>query len=238
MAEYERVPAEVLEKLSKVSTATVTGMLLKLGIRNTFMEGVYPLCPDKILVGQAFTLRCLPKREDIEQARGAIPRPQRQAVESVGPGEVLVVEARGHLGCGTAGDILVTRIKVRGAAGFVTDGALRDTPYIRTMDYPVYVAGANAQPSTRDLTDIAINEPIACGGVAVLPGDVILGDGDGIAVIPVRYVRQIADEGWEKERLEVYIRSQVEQGVSTFVAYPPTEEFMAQYREWCASQDA
>jgi regulator of RNase E activity RraA len=237
MADFERVPAEVLDKLKTVSTATVTGLLLKMGIRNTFMEGVYPLCPDKALVGQAFTLRYLPKREDIDEARGARPRPQRQAVESVEPGDVLVVEARGHLGCGTAGDILLTRVQVRGAAGFVTDGALRDTPYIRSTGFPVYIAGANAQPSTRDLTDIGINEPIACGGVAVLPGDVILGDGDGVAVIPARYARQIADEGWEKERLEGYIRSQVERGVSTFDAYPPTEAFMRQYQEWVKSQD-
>jgi regulator of RNase E activity RraA len=236
MAQFERLPAEILAKLKEVSTATAAGTLLKMGIRNTFMEGVYPLCPEQSMVGQAFTLRYLPKREDIDEARGTTPRPQRQAVESVGPGEVLVVEARGHLGCGTAGDILVTRVKYRGAAGFVTDGALRDTPYIKTMDFPVYVRGANGQPSPRDLTDIGVNEPIACGGVAVMPGDVVLGDGEGVVVIPLRHARQVAEEGWERERLETFIREQVEIGVSTYQVYPPTEEYLRRYQEWVKQQ--
>ncbi len=234
MSQFERLSAATIEKLKKVSTANASGMLLKLGIRNTFMEGVYPLCPDKakVMVGQAVTLRYLPRREDIEEARGEKARPQRLAIESLSPGDVLVIEARGHMGCATAGDILVTRVKVRGAAGYVTDGTLRDTPYIRTMDYPVYVGGANGQPSTRDFSDIDFNQPIACGGVAVLPGDVILADGDGVVVIPLKYAQGIADEGPEKERLEVFIREQVEAGVSTFDVYPPTEEYIRRYGEW------
>ncbi|MCL4535277.1 MAG: ribonuclease activity regulator RraA [Bacteroidetes bacterium] len=236
MPQFKRLPAETLEKLKLVSTATASGMLLKIGIRNTFMEGVYPLCPDKVMVGQAFTLRYLPRREDIEEERGSRPRPQRLAIEGVGPGDVLVVDARGEMGCAVAGDILLTRVKVRGAAGFVTDGTLRDTPYIRTMDYPVYVRGANGQPSTRDFTDIGVNEPVACGGVAVLPGDVILGDGEGVVVIPLKHAQKIADEGWERERLEVFIREQVEKGASTLDAYPPNEEYMRRYQEWVKAQ--
>ncbi len=232
MSQFERLSPETIEKLKRVSTATASGMLLKLGIRNTFMEGVYPLCPEEVLVGQAVTLRYLPKREDIDEARGSAPRPQRQAIESVEPGDVLVVEARGHLGCATAGDILVTRVKMRGAAGYVTDGALRDTPYIRTMAYPIYVGGANGQPSPRDFSDIDFNQPIACGGVAVLPGDVILGDGEGVVVIPRKYVQEIAEEGSERERLEIFIREQVEQGASTFDVYPPTPEYLERYEEW------
>ena len=236
MPQFERVPAEVIERLKEVSTATAAGILLKMGIRNTFMEGVYPLCPEQPLAGQAFTLRYLPKREDIDEARGASPRPQRQAIEGVGPGDVLVVEARGHLGCATAGDILLSRVKFRGAAGYVTDGTMRDTPYIKTMAFPIYVGGANGQPSTRDLTDIGVNEPIACGGVAVLPGDVILGDGEGVVVIPLKYARKLADEGWERERLEVFIRDQVDKGASTYEAYPPNEEYLRRYQEWLKTQ--
>src|SRR5437763_12419260 len=170
----------------RISTASLTSQLQKRGFASTFMQGVLPLRPDLRLAGQAFTLRFIPVREDLEPPGETDNRTskQRLAVESVGPGDVLVIDARGDVRAATLGGILAARILQRGAAGIVTDGAFRDTPAIRMLDLPTYAGGQSAYVSTKVHHPQDINVLIGCGGVAVFPGDLIVGDGEGVAAVP------------------------------------------------------
>ncbi len=186
----DRVAAEVLAMLHAVSVATLSSQLQRRGYRQLFMQGVAPLRPDLRMAGQAFTLRYIPAREDLEQSAefNNLTNKQRIAVESVGPGDVLVIEARGDTRAGSLGNILATRIKQRGAAGIVTDGAFRDTPAIAAIDLPTYARGQHPNISLTFHHPVDINVPIGCGGVAVLPGDVVVGDGEG--EVPLRQLER------------------------------------------------
>jgi regulator of RNase E activity RraA len=229
-----RVSSEVLAMLCKVSTGTLSGLLNRKGYRQLFMQDVVPLRPDLRLAGQAVTLRYIPAREDLEQIGefDNLTNKQRVAVELVGPGNVLVIDARGDTGAGSLGNILVTRIKQRGAAGIVTDGAFRDTPGVRAVDLPTYSKGQHANISFTRHHPVDINVPIACGGVAVLPGDVIVGDGEGVIVIPRSLTEEIAVAAREQERKEAFILSKIERGSSIIGVYPPSEETLREYEAW------
>ena len=171
-------------KLRSVSTATLTSQLQKSGLRNTFLAGLYPLRPDLRMVGYAFTLRYIPAREDLADERYDNTRNvQRLAVEAVGPEDVLVIDARGEVNAASLGHILGTRITQRGAAGFVTDGALRDTPGFRSLELPTYIRAAHATTSFVAHHPVDMQVPIGCAGVAVTPGDVVVGDAEGVVVI-------------------------------------------------------
>src|SRR6266567_8791334 len=198
----EPVSPAILEMAKRVSTATLTSQLQKRGFRNTFMQGVLPLRPTLRLAGQAFTLRYIPAREDLEPPGETDNRTskQRLAVEAVGPGDVLVIDARGDVRAATLGDILATRIKQRGAAGIVTDGAFRDTPSIRALDLATYAQGQNPYASTRIHHSQDINVPIGCGGVAVLPGDLIVGDAEGVMVVPLGVAESVIRAAFEQEQ--------------------------------------
>ena len=237
MAE-ERVAAEVLERLRAVSAATLSTQLYRRGFRNLFMHGVAPLRPDSRMVGQAFTLRYIPLREDLEASGefNNLTNKQRIAVESVGPGDVLVIDARGDTRAGTLGNILAARVKARGAAGIVTDGAYRDTPSIRAIELPTYARGQNPNLSLTIHHPSEINVPIACGGVAVLPGDVIVGDGEGVIVIPRALAEEVAEAASEQERREEFIYSKVESGSSILGVYPPNDETLREYEAWRAAR--
>jgi regulator of RNase E activity RraA len=183
----ERVGEDVLALLRGVSTATLSSQLLKRGFAQLFMRGVKPLRPDLRMAGQAFTLRYIPARADLGGLGGDFDNRtnrQRLAVEAVGPGDVLVIDARGDTGAGSLGNILATRVRVRGAAGIVTDGAFRDAPAFREIDLPTYAAGQHANISSTIHHPVDLNVPVACGGVTVLPGDVVVGDAEGVIVIP------------------------------------------------------
>jgi regulator of RNase E activity RraA len=237
MAE-ERVAGEVLERLRAVSTATLSTQLYRRGFRNLFMHGVAPLRPDSRMAGQAFTLRYIPLREDLEASGefNNLTNKQRIAVESVGPGDVLVIDARGDTRAGTLGNILAARIKARGAAGIVTDGAYRDTPSIRAIELPTYARGQSPNLSLTIHHPSEINVPIACGGVAVLPGDVIVGDGEGVIVIPRALAEEVAEAAFEQEQREEFIYSKVEAGCSIVGVYPPNDETLREYEAWRAAQ--
>lgn len=225
---------EAVAKLKQVSTATLTAQLNKRGLRKSFMAGIYPLRPDLRMVGYAFTLRYIPAREDLaDELYDNTKNVQRLAVEAVGPDDVLVVDARGeaHEGA-TLGHILGTRIMVRGAAGFVTDGALRDTPGFKELDLPSYIKAPHASTSFIGHHPVEMQVPIGCGGVAVLPGDVIVGDAEGVVVIPAKMAESVAHDAYEQEIREEFFQQKVAGGSSILGVYPPNEQTLAEFAAW------
>lgn len=231
---FDRVAPEVLEQFTLVSTATLSSQLNRRGFQQLFMQEVRPLRPDLRLAGQAVTLRYIPAREDLE--RGAdfdnLTNKQRIAVERVGPGDVLVIEARGDTRAGSLGNILATRIKQRGAAGIVTDGAFRDTPAIQAIDLATYAKGQHPNISFTIHHPIDINVPIGCGGIAVLPGDVIVGDAEGVIVVPRAIAEEVARDAVEQERKEAFILTKIEAGSSIIGVYPPNAATLAEFEAW------
>lgn len=234
MSESIAIPQSVLELLRIPSTATFTSALAKLGLHNTFMTGVRPLQTGARLVGRAFTLRYLPAREDLDWTGTLDNRtdPQRVAIERVGPDDVLVIDARGDTRAGSMGAILATRIKQRGAAGVVTDGAFRDSPEIVASGLPAYARAAHAAANKTIHHPTDFQLPIACGGVAVFPGDVIVGDDEGVVVIPAHLAAKVAEDAAEQEEREVFIMEKIRSGASIIGVYPPSEETLAEYRIW------
>jgi regulator of RNase E activity RraA len=223
--------AEAEEALTRVSTATLTSQLLKRGFRNTFLTGVEPLRPDLRMVGYAFTLRFVPMREDLDHSGPVdnLTSAQRIAIESVGPGDVLVMDARGDVHSGTIGDILTTRMKVLGAVGVVTDGALRDRKGMQQTDLPSYAAATHGASSPTRHHPADINQPIGCAGVLVMPGDVVVGDADGVVVIPAAVAEEVAHAALEQEEMEAFVLKKIEAGASILGVYPPDEKTRAEY---------
>ncbi|MCB0087205.1 MAG: ribonuclease activity regulator RraA [Caldilineaceae bacterium] len=227
------ISAAAFAKLRAVSTATLTSQLLKRGLRNTFMQGVYPLRPDLRMVGYAFTLRYIPARADLaDQQYDNTKNVQRLAVEAVGPDDVLVIDARSDIDAASFGHIIGTRIMMRGAAGLVTDGALRDTPSFREMDFPVYIRAPHATTSFVIHHPVELNVPIGCAGVAVIPGDIIVGDGEGICVVPAQMAEEVAADAYEQEIREEFFHHKVINGASILGVYPPNAETLAEFEEW------
>lgn len=227
------ISQEAFAKLRTVSTATITSQLMKKGFRNTFLTGVAPLRPDLRLVGYAFTMRYVPAREDmVDTLYDNNTNIQRIAVEAVEKDDVLVIDARGDVRAATLGNILATRLQARGAAGIVTDGALRDTPGFKELGFPAYVRGAHATTSFLIHHPVDINVPIGCAGVLIMPGDVIVGDGEGIAAIPAAVAEEVAHASYEQERLEEFIQEKVAGGASILGVYPPDEATKAEFEAW------
>jgi regulator of RNase E activity RraA len=225
---------ETMERLRQTSTATLTSQLLKRGFRNTFLGGLQALRPDLRMVGYAFTLRYAPAREDVgfEVEYDNETNVQRLAVEAIGEEDVLVIDARGDTRAASFGHILATRIKKRGAAGMVSDGALRDTPAFREMEFPTYIKAPHATTSSVIHHPVDMNVPVGCGGVLVMPGDVVVGDAEGVVVIPAQVAESVAQDAFEQERLEGFVLSRVEAGASIKGVYPPDERTRAEYAEW------
>lgn len=223
-------------KLKKVSTASAATALFKRGLRNQYVQGVLPVgWKGETMVGPAFTLRYIPAREDrnpITVFRNRDHK-QRVAVETCPPGAVLVMDARKDARAATAGSILITRLALRGAAGVVSDGGMRDAAGIAALDMPAYFAKPSAPTNLTLHEAIEINGPIACGDVAVFPGDVMLGDGDGVMVIPAHLADEIAEECTGMESFEDFVLEQVNAGAAIIGLYPPTDEAnLAAYAEW------
>ncbi|MDO8210236.1 ribonuclease activity regulator RraA [Conexibacter sp. CPCC 206217] len=230
----EPLGAEVIAALRQTSTATITTQLFARGLRNTYLAGVAPLNPANAnMVGEAFTLRYVPAREDVDVLAvfKDYDHPQRRAVESVGPGQVLVMDCRGQGRAASAGNILATRLMRRGAAGLVTDGALRDTPEIRELAMPAFAAGASAMTNLAQHHAVDMQVPIGCAEVAVYPGDVIVGDGEGVVCIPRELAAEVAHAAAEQERLEEFVLAQVDGGAPLRGTYPPGEELLQRYRD-------
>jgi regulator of RNase E activity RraA len=220
-----------IQALSSISTATITTVLLKKGLRNIWMRGTRPLRPDQPrLVGPAFTMRFVPAREDLATpASWASPRSTRGAIEDMPAGCIAVIDAMGITDAGIFGDILCARMQKRGVAALVTDGVVRDVAGVLETGLPVWCQGAAAPPSVAGLTFVNWQEPIGCGGVAVFPDDTIVVDSDGAVVIPAALLEEVVATAPEQERLEAWIMGEVQKGVPLPGLYPPNEETKARY---------
>ena len=222
---------KAVEILSQVTTATLTTLLLKKGLRNVWLRGTRPLRSGQPrLVGRAFTLRFVPAREDLATPESwSSPISTRAAIEDMPAGCIAVVDAMGVTDAGVFGDILCTRMVKRGVAALVTDGVVRDVSGVLGSGLPVWCSGAAAPPSVAGLTFVDWQQPIACGGVAVFPGDVVVVDDDGAVLIPAALLDDILTLAPEQERLENWIMRQVEQGAALPGLYPPNAENKARY---------
>jgi regulator of RNase E activity RraA len=228
---------KTIETLSGITTATLTTVLLKKGLRNIWLRGTKPLRPgQKRVVGPAFTLRFVPAREDLATpASWGSPISTRAAIEAMPPGCVAVVDAMGVTDAGIFGDILCERMKVRDVAALITDGVIRDVAGVRGTDLPVWCMGTAAPPSVAGLTFVNWQEPIGCGGVAVFPDDVIVVDDDGAVVIPSALLKEVVDEAAKQEKMEAWIIAQVQAGASLPGLYPPNAENKARYEAYLSS---
>lgn len=227
---------ETKARLKRISTASIATQLYKRGLRNQFIQGVVPVAPKaERMVGQAFTLRYIPAREDrntLEVFRNP-DHPQRVAVETCPPGQILVMDARQDASAATAGSILVTRMAVRGCAGVVSDGGFRDAEGIGELDMPAFYARPSAPTNLTKHEALDINVPIGCGGVAVFPGDVLVGDRDGVMVIPAHLADEIAEVCAGMEAFEDFVLEEVLAGTPIIGLYPCTKaENQKKYEAW------
>jgi regulator of RNase E activity RraA len=221
------------EALLRVGTSTLTGILSRRGLRNMFMQEVWPIRSDlPRMVGAAFTMRFIPAREDKAGAGGRGPI-QQQAMEGCPPGHVLVVDARGDPRAASAGDLYVGRLKARGCAGIVTDGGLRDTDGIYKTGLPAYHRRPSSPPSGIVHQPVDLNLPIGCGGVAVYPGDIIVGDCDGVVVIPPDIVDAVAEEAMASTLYDEFAEREVARGRSLIGLFPAAgEEAKRDFEAW------
>ena len=222
---------KTIAALASVTTATLTTLLLKKGLRNVWMRGTRPIRSAQArVVGRAFTLRFIPAREDQATPESwAKPTSTRGAIEAMPAGCVAVVDARGVTDAGIFGDILCARMQQRGVAALITDGVVRDVHGVLGTHLPVWCQGAAAPPSVAGLTFVNWQEPIGCGGVAVFPDDLIVADDDGAVVIPAALVDEIVALALEQEQLEAWIMQEIARGVPLLGLYPPNAETKARY---------
>ena len=227
-----------LDALRNITTGTITTILLKKGIRRCWMEGAMPLgFSGQRVAGPAFTLRFVPVREDLATPESwSKPISTRGAIEDMPADCVVVADAMGVTTAGIFGDILCMRMVKRGVTALITNGVMRDKHGVLATKLPVWCAGVAAPASVNQLTFVGWNEPIACGGCAIFPGDVIVADDDGAVVIPQALVDFVATEGAEHERLETWLVQEVEKGAKLPGLYPPNEENKKRYEEWKKNQ--
>lgn len=227
------ISRQTKELLASVSTATIQTQLFRRGLRNTFLYGLKPLNRDAAsFVAEAFTLRYIPAREDLDVVEAFLDpdHPQRKAIESVGPGQALVFDSRSDGFAASAGNILATRLMRRGGEALITDGSVRDSPEIATMQLPVYCRSVSATTNLVLHHAVDMQVPIGCAGVPIYPGDVLVGDLEGVVVIPRALAEEIAVPAAEQEDLEAFIHRRIDDGAPLRGTYPPSEETMALYR--------
>ncbi len=218
---------ETRDKLKRISTPTLATALFKRGLRQQFIQDVRPLGPVReSMVGEAFTLRYMPAREDLNPLTAFRDRdhPQRRAVEQCPPGAVMVIDSRKDARAASAGGILVTRLMVRGVAGVVTDGGFRDSAEIASLGFPAYHRRPSAPTNLTLHQAIEINGPIGCGDAPVFPGDVVVGDADGVIVLPAHLADELADEATEMTAFEDFVTEEVRGGRSILGLYPATDD--------------
>jgi len=223
---------ELRDKLQTVSVAGLSAQLRKVGLNNTTIDGVRPLHPEAKLIGIAKTLRFVPLREDLFVSHGGGFNAQKRAFDAVVEGEVIVIEARGETGSGTLGDVLAVRAYARRAAGIVTDGGIRDHDAVAAVGIPVYTAGAHPAVLGRKHVPWDVDVTIGCGGTTVQPGDVIVGDADGVVVIPPPIVEAVTDAALEQETEDAWIAQQVAAGHPIEGLFPMNAEWRGRYRAW------
>ncbi|MBZ9668505.1 ribonuclease activity regulator RraA [Mesorhizobium sp. B3-2-1] len=228
--------SETRSKLMGVSVATLATALFKRGLRNQVIQGVHPVASKgRNMVGPAFTLRYMPAREDRNQlSEFRNPKhPQRVAIETCPEGHVMVIDSRKDARAASAGDILITRLMMRGGAGIVTDGGFRDAATIGALDIPAYHARPSSPTNLTLHEAIEINGPIGCGDAPVFPDDIVVGDEDCVIVIPAHLAEEVADEAVEMSAYEDFVVEQVKNGQTIIGLYPCTkEEHQAAFAEW------
>lgn len=228
----------IADGLRSVSVATLSAQLrAKHGLPHMSIDGVRPTQPGRSMVGVAHTLRYLPLREDLFKRFGGGMNAQKRAIEELGPGQVLVMDARRDTTAGTLGDILALRALQRGAAGVVTDGSIRDSALIAALDLPVYRGGDHPSVLGRRHVPWDTGVPIACGGALVQPGDLLVGDSDGVVVVPPELAEELIADSREQERQERFVTEQVYAGQSIDGLYPLGPAWREAYRQWCTRQD-
>ena len=224
------------KELSNISTATIATCLYKKGLKNQFIQNVYPLASgEQNMVGEAFTLRYIPAREDLNPISVFKDpnHPQRVAVETCPEGSVLVIDSRNDARAASAGSILVTRLMIRKAAGIVTDGGFRDSAEIAALNFPSYHQRPSAPTNLTLHQALNINEPIGCGGVAVFPGDILVGDDDGVMVIPNQLIDEVVEECIEMTLFETFVMEQVNKGNTIIGLYPLTNQTtLKEFENW------
>ena len=224
------------DKFKKISTATIATCLFKKGLKKQYIQGVSPLTAGKPrMVGEAYTLRYIPAREDLNPVTvfKDPKHPQRVAVEECPKGGVLVIDSRKDPRAASAGSILVTRLMKRGAAGIVTDGGFRDSGEIAKLDFPAFHNRPSAPTNLTLHQAIGINEPVGCGDVAVFPGDLVVGDDDGVMVIPSAIAEEVAEECLDMERYERFVTERVNGGAAIIGLYPLTDDkHKAEFEAW------
>lgn len=223
------------ERLKRVSSATLTTALFKRGFRNVFIQDVRPLgTAAPRMVGEAYTLRYIPAREDLDHLGvfADIEHPQRKAVEACPAGHVMVIDSRKDARAASAGGILVSRLMQRGVAGVVTDGGFRDSPDIAQMPFPAFHNRPSAPTNLIRHHAADINVPIGCGDVPVFPGDIVVGDGEGVCVIPAHLANEIAEEAYEQTAYEDFVEERVRAGETIFGLYPANAETKAKFAVW------
>ncbi|MFJ7238841.1 hypothetical protein ACIQWB_17140 [Streptomyces olivaceus] len=233
MSEFTPLPEQIVERLAAVSTATIASQLLSRGLRDQFVAGAGPVVPGLRMVGAAWTARTIPSREDLDGLwPGTRPTPGLSlfdVIESTPEGAVLVIDGRGEHRTATGGDILVERLRIRGARGLVTDAGIRDRAAVSAVQLPCYSAGATANVSRAYLRVVEQDVPIGCGSVAVFPSDALVGDDDGVIVIPRALAEEVTRDAFEQERLEEYIGAKVRAGTPLQGLYPPSAGLRAEY---------
>jgi regulator of RNase E activity RraA len=232
MSEIAGLSEGTREALLTVSAATLATQLRRRGLAHCVLEGLSPARPGLRLLGTARTLRYVALREDVFAARGTGYNEQKRVIDLIRPGEVLVIEARADLGAGTIGDILARRVAERGGTGIVTDGCLRDSPSFATLDVPTYSGGAHAAPLGRRHVPMDSDLPVTCGGVLVMPGDVLCGDAEGVVVIPRLLADEVASAALEEELEERFVYEQVTQGERIEGLYPLGADKRSGFERW------
>lgn len=238
---FQRIESGLIDRLRDIGAATIAGTLAKKGIRNPHMVGLTPYNPGITVAGQAVTLQFMPKREDVHWGDEYAASPERElhrkAIIACQPGDIVVVDARGSLSSGVFGEMMLTSFKARGGEGVVIDGCIRDFPEVRQIDLGLWLRGVT--PNFHTQTDIfphAVNVPVACAGVFVVPGDVIVADDDGAVVVPITLAKEIADLSTEKAAWEVFSRMKLEEGEPLEKYYPLNAEAQEEYEAWLRAQ--
>ncbi|MCP1199584.1 ribonuclease activity regulator RraA [Notoacmeibacter sp. MSK16QG-6] len=232
------IATSVLEKLGKCGQGTLTTQLFRRGFRQQFMVGIAPLNPAAAkFVGEAFTLRFIPSREDRDWDLADLHKRgddnvQWEAVEAIGSGNVMVIDSRNDDRAASAGNMLMTRMMRKGVAAAVTDGAFRDGTEISQMPFAAFCRSNTATTRPAYHRAVAMQEPIGCAGVAVYPGDILVGDADGVTVVPRHLAAEIAEDAYEQERREKFLFTKIDAGASLFGTYPAGPETMAEYKDW------
>lgn len=232
-----QIDNNIRARLMACSVPAVVSTLFRMGYQNAFLKGVRPIASTSpTMVGPAMTLRTIPIREDMRTAiaNGRAENFQAKAFNEIGPGEILVCEAAGVTDTALLGDMVARAFQVRGVAGIVLDGGVNDRAAIEGIGLPVYASGDAALPFTSHRHITGLNEPIGCGGVAIFPGDVIIGDQNGVAAIPRAMAVEVAKTALEREELEAFCAERLRSGAPLATTYPPNEETIAAFR---AAQD-